>query len=65
MAKAIIIDNGMAAPTNKELRNPIVNINTIITRMIPKIIWLDNSSTWCSTRDDWSLVNSTFKFLGK
>ena len=45
MAKAIIIDNGMAAPTNKELRNPIVNINTIITKMIPKIMWFDNSST--------------------
>ena len=45
MAKAIIIDSGIAAPTNKEFRNPMVNINTIITRIIPKIMWFDNSST--------------------
>ena len=42
---AINIDNGIAAPTNNEFRNPIVNINTIITSTIPKIIWLESSST--------------------
>ncbi|MNS03867.1 hypothetical protein D3C72_352130 [compost metagenome] len=63
--KAINIDKGIAAPTNKEFLSPMVNINTIITSTIPKIMWLDNSSTWCSTRDDWSFVNSIFKLDGK
>ena len=62
---AINIDSGIAAPTNSEFRNPMVNINTIITSTIPKIMWLDNSSTWCSTRDDWSLVKSSSKLEGK
>src|SRR6187402_1543149 len=62
---AINIDNGMAAPTNKEFLSPIVNINTIITSTIPKIMWFDNSSTWCSTREDWSFVNSIFRLDGK
>ena len=65
IVKAINIESGIAAPTNNEFRNPIVNINTIITKTIPKIMWFDNSSTWCSTRDDWSLVNSNFKFFGR
>ncbi|MNE29938.1 hypothetical protein D3C80_1234350 [compost metagenome] len=63
--KAINMDRGIAAPTNKEFLSPIVNINTIITNTIPKIMWLGNSSTWCSTRDDWSFVNSIFKLDGK
>ena len=49
---AINIESGIAAPTNKELRKPIVNINTIITNTIPKIMWFDNSLTWCSTLED-------------
>ena len=52
MVNAINIDNGIAAPTNKEFRKPIVNISTIITNTIPKIMWLESSFTWCSTRDD-------------
>ena len=65
IVKAINIDSGIAAPTNNELRNPIVNINTIITNTIPKMMWLESSSTWCSTREDWSLVKSIFKSFGK
>ena len=45
MVNAINIESGIAAPTNNEFRNPIVNIKTIITNTIPKIMWFDNSST--------------------
>ena len=45
IANAINIESGIAAPTNNEFRNPMVNINTIITRIIPKIIWLESSLT--------------------
>ena len=38
IVKAIIIESGIAAPTNNEFRNPIVNIKTIITNTIPKIM---------------------------
>ena len=65
IVNAINIDNGIAAPTNKEFRNPMVNIKTIITSTIPKIMWLESSLTWCSTRDDWSLVSAIFKLEGK
>ena len=62
---AINIDKGIAAPTNKEFLNPMVNINTIITNTIPKMMWLDSSSTWCSTLDDWSFVNCNSRLEGK
>ena len=65
IVNAINIESGIAAPTNNEFRNPMVNIKTIITNTIPKIIWLDNSSTWCSTREDWSFESSIVKFEGK
>ena len=38
MVNAIIIESGMAAPTNSEFLNPMVNIRTIITKTIPKIM---------------------------
>ena len=62
---AINIESGIAAPTKSEFLNPIVNINTIITSTIPKMMWLESSSTWCSTRDDWSLVNCNSRLEGK
>ena len=45
IAKAISIESGIAAPTKSEFRNPIVNIKTIITNTIPKIIWFESSLT--------------------
>ena len=35
---AINIESGIAAPTKSEFLNPMVNINTIITSTIPKIM---------------------------
>jgi UDP-N-acetyl-D-glucosamine dehydrogenase len=37
----------MAAPTNNEFRNPIVNMSTIITKTIPKIVGADTEA--CKT----------------
>ena len=43
--KEMNIDMGIAKPTNSAFRNPKKNINTVTTRMIPKIILLTKSST--------------------
>ena len=39
------MDNGIAIPTNKALRNPRKNYSTVITSMIPKIMLFSKSET--------------------
>ena len=45
---------GIANPTNKALRKPKKNINTVTTSKIPKIILFTSSLTWFSVKLDWS-----------
>ena len=60
----INIDIGIANPTNNAFLNPRKNINTVVTKKIPKRILFTKSSTWLIILLDMSLVITTSKSEG-
>ena len=63
--KDINIDIGIAKPTNKAFLNPKKNINTVTTRIIPKMMLFTKSSTWLSVLLEESLAIEMCKSDGK
>ena len=63
--KDMNMDIGMAKPTKMAFLNPKKNINTMTTKITPKIILFTKSSTWPMVFGDWSLAMVTFKSDGK
>ena len=59
------MDMGIAKPTNKALRNPRKNINTVITSNTPKMMLLAKSLTMFLVVLDWSFEISTSIEVGK
>ena len=58
-------DKGTESPTNAASRTPIKNINTITTKINPRITVLIKSARSPRVRSDWSAVTETTKPAGK
>ena len=63
--KDMNMDMGMAKPTNKALRKPKKNINTVMTSSTPKMMLLAKSLTKFLVALDWSFEMSTSMVVGK
>src|SRR5690606_31565206 len=61
---AMNMESGMAKPTKRAFLNPRKNINTVTTRMIPKMMLFIKSSTIPTVVEDWSLEMLTFRSWG-